>query len=247
MTSAYLAFECLKLGSLLGSLWICGRAVQAGCIRVNYTRKINHFLLFLWQFTFRDLVAVDAGVLPRLADGLMTLICTVGLFVRPLRERSRFIATMFAAYDRPEDRPYTLRWISLQLLLTFAVAGPLHLHFASLQLPQLLTVLILINGIGDGLAEPVGVRFGRHRYAVRALFTQKIYQRSLEGSACVFLSALGALWFYSDAFSTAEWIAALLLVPAAVTLAEARSPHTVDSPLIFLVGGVLLSAIVQLL
>ena len=246
MSSAYLGFECLKLGSLLSCLWLSGRAVQAGYIRVNYTRKINHFLLFLWQFTLRDMLAADVGAAVHALDQVLTFALTIAIFARPLRDRSPALATMFAAYDRPEDRPFTLRWLSLQLLLTYAIAAPLHLYFLSLGRPELLTILILVNGIGDGLAEPVGVRFGRRRYTVRALFTRRLYQRSFEGSACVFASALLALWLYSDLFTSSQWIAALLLLPPVVTLAEARAPHTFDSPLIFLIGGAALGAVAQL-
>ena len=95
---------------------------------------------------------------------------------------------------------------------------------------------ILINGIGDGLAEPVGVRFGRHTYRVYALFSKRQYHRTLEGSACVFLSSLVIIAFHHDAFTLWQWIAALVLVPVCMTLAEAFSPHTWDTPFLFLTG-----------
>jgi len=223
--------------------------VQAELIRVNYTHKLLHFLLFSLQFMFRGLDPALLTLPVRIVDGALALAlalaATTLIFILPLRSRRMVLATMFAAFDRPEDRPHTLRWISIQLVLTYTVAFPLHLHFQTLGLPQMLTILILINAIGDGLAEPVGVRFGRHRYQVRGFFDQRTYQRSLEGSACVLLSAVAALLLFHNSFTMMQWCAALLL-PIAVTLAEAWAPHTVDSPLIFLTGGGVLSGVLLL-
>ena len=43
--------------------------------------------------------------------------------------------------------------------------------FGQWGLESLVVIPILINVIGDGLAEPVGVRFGKYRYKTKALFT----------------------------------------------------------------------------
>jgi len=106
---------------------------------------------------------------------------------------------------------------------------------------------ILINGIGDGLAEPVGIRFGRHAYQTRALFTKKRYTRTLEGSACVFVTSIIAVLLYNPLLSPSQFIAALLIIPILMTLAEAFSPHSWDSPFLFLVGGLSLAGILEYL
>jgi dolichol kinase len=108
---------------------------------------------------------------------------------------------------------------------------------------HLMFLPVLINGIGDGLAEPVGVRFGRHRYQTRALFTGKKYVRSLEGSACVFLTSLIVIVVMRSYFSHEQFVVTLLVVPILMTLTEAISPHTWDTPFIFLVGYLSLFAI----
>jgi hypothetical protein len=46
-------------------------------------------------------------------------------------------------------------------------------------------------------------------------------------------------------FSTPQFIGALLIVPISITLAEAFSPHTWDTPYMFLVGGGTLLAIMK--
>ena len=40
--------------------------------------------------------------------------------------------------------------------------------------------------VGDGLAEPIGKLYGKHKYETIALFTNQKFTRSYEGSACVF-------------------------------------------------------------
>jgi len=104
-------------------------------------------------------------------------------------------------------------------------------------------IIIIANGVGDGLAEPVGIRFGTRKYTTYALFTQQKYVRSYVGSACVWLTTVIAILAFHPYFSSIQLIAALLLMPILITLAEALSPHTWDSPLIYATGGASLIAI----
>jgi phytol kinase len=101
----------------------------------------------------------------------------------------------------------------------------------------LIYITVIIAGIGNGLAEPVGVRFGKRKYETRALFTDKKYTRSIEGSLCVFLSGVLAILIMSDHLTLTEVFLGLLVIPIAMTLAEALSPHTWDGPFLYLVGG----------
>ncbi|MEC9359569.1 MAG: hypothetical protein VX836_17070 [Pseudomonadota bacterium] len=236
-------FELLKFGSIGSLMWVSGYSVHRFGIRVNYTRKLNHFFLFFWQFVLRAKFEATGLTASRVVDGGLTLFCLTAIFVRPLRQRVPLLNTMFAAYDRPEDRPHTLQLICIQLLLTFVALLPLAWYFRRTDFNEAITILLLVNGIGDGLAEPVGVRFGRHWYRVPSLFKERIHRRSWEGSACVFVTAVVLLLLYHGQFSTPELLGSLLLFPLGVTLAEAWSPHTVDSPLIFLVGGCVLAGV----
>jgi dolichol kinase len=107
----------------------------------------------------------------------------------------------------------------------------------------LILIPILITAIGDGLAEPVGVRFGRYKYRVSALFTDKKYYRTLEGSACVFITSLVIVGLYQAAFTAPQFVAAMIVMPVVMTLVEAFSPHTWDSPSLFLAGYLVLFGI----
>jgi len=150
---------------------------------------------------------------------------------------------MFAAFDRPEDRPHTLRWLFTQYLATYLVALPLWLLFKRQGHTEAIPIIILINAIGDGLAEPIGVTWGKHKYRVKALFTKDTFTRSYEGSVCVFVVAIIAIIVYRNSFSQAQFIMALATVPIVSTLAEAKSPHTWDSPFIFAATGMNLALI----
>lgn len=208
-------------------------------VKVNYTRKFHHFALFLCPYIFIRFIPYEETLVTLFAGPVFSML-TLLIFVKPLRERVGIIRVMFASFDRPEDRPHTLRWITTQYLGTFLVAIPLAYAYHDLQMDNLVILLVLVNGIGDGLAEPVGVTWGRHTYTVRALFTEKRYTRSLEGSACVFFTALVVTVVFRHDFTDSQFMAMLLLFPAGMTLAEARSPHTWDSPFLFFTGGLLM-------
>ncbi|MFV2058354.1 MAG: hypothetical protein ACC707_17955 [Thiohalomonadales bacterium] len=155
----------------------------------------------------------------------------------PIRLRSEFISTVFAAIDRPEDRPYTLLWVSTQVMATYIVLIIMLAWLSSYDMTVLIYITVLIAGIGDGLAEPVGVRFGKRKYQVRALFTDRKYTRSIEGSLCVFLSGILAIILLQEQLTFNQFYLSLLIIPIVMTLAEAFSPHTWDGPFLYLAGG----------
>jgi phytol kinase len=211
--SAFWLNELARTAVLFLTAYGLGVWVKRTGIRVNYTRKIMHFVILLFPMALAAVFPYEASLFTVVASGLV-FIASLGLFTRPLRERSSIVATAFGSFDRPEDRPFTLLWLSTQLLATYAVLVVMLLWLGRYEKATLIYITVLVAGIGDGLAEPVGVRFGRHTYSTRALFTDRRYTRSLEGSACV-----------------------LAIIPLAMTLAEAWSPHTWDGPFLYLAGG----------
>ncbi len=89
-----------------------------------------------------------------------------------------------------------------------------------------------ICGAGDAVAEPVGLRFGKHTYRVPSLKKVRISERSLEGSLSVFIvSAIISLFFFillfQSPFSMA--IVSSLLLSIAVVFVEAFSFHGADN------------------
>lgn len=72
-------------------------------------------------------------------------------------------------------------------------------------------------------------------------FGDRKYQRSWEGSACVFISGIifVSLFWYTFESALQFWIA-LAILPPAMAYAEATSPHTIDTPFLMGVGGTML-------
>lgn len=223
-----------------------GLMVVKGGIKVNYTRKLNHFFVFFLPFIIKIYIPFTENILTMVLMVTFSM-ATFLIYIKPVRQNVKLFGMMYAAFDRPEDRPHTLKWMFTQYLATYIVAVPLYFYFHSIGKPQLLLIIILINAIGDGLAEPIGVKWGKNKYKVKALFTHQTYTRSIQGSACVFITAVLVLLGFNGLFTATQLVTALLLVPIGVTLAEAYSPHTWDSPFIFLVGGVLLIGIINFL
>lgn len=239
----YFVSELLLLGIFYATTYVLGVAVKSWQVRVNYTRKIIHFMLFFAP-SFLSVYFPYEKTLYSIVGSCFFFLGYLATLAAPVRARVPALATGFAAIDRPEDRPFTLLWLSTQTAATYVVIVALIIAFAQVGRPELIYLPLIINGIGDGLAEPVGVRFGRHRYTVKALFSDRRYTRSLEGSACVFISAVVGLAFLSASFTPTQLIAAFLLVPLASAVVEAVSPHTWDSPFIYGVVGMLTLLIV---
>jgi dolichol kinase len=222
--------------------YMCSLAVIHRNIKVNYTRKIVHISYFIWpQILDRILINYDKNIYSELWNIYIILLL---LFVisEPVRNRFRIIDTMYRSVDRPEDRPYTLVWFSTQIIATLAVFLPFVVYFNNRGQDRLLYIPILINGIGDGLAEPVGIRFGKHKYTTRSFLSDREYTRSYEGSLCVFTVSLIIILSYYDEFSQHQYIYCVATIPIMSTLVEAYSPHTWDSPLIYLTVLTLLIA-----
>ncbi len=200
--------QALTISGLGLVAYILGILVRHRKMRVNYTRKVNFFALFFVPTLVNHLIPPEASPL---ATTLRTVvfILTLAFFAKPIRERILVIATMFLSYDRPEDRPFTLLWLTTQLVVGYLVVVPLAFAFRQYGISQLMFIPIVVHGLGDGFAEPVGVRFGRHKYATRALFTSKRYTRSLEGSAVIFVVGMTAVAAFRASFTPVQFLLAL--------------------------------------
>lgn len=242
MESGYLLSQAIRFFSLILIGYGCGLLVVYKGVKVNYTRKILHFSLFLIPI-FLNYVFPYEMTFGLFLIGSVIAMSTLILYIKPLRKRVALFQMMFNAIDRPEDRPYTLLWLSTQVVVGWLVIIPSIMLFVLYGLESLILIPVLITAIGDGLAEPVGVRFGRHKYKVKALTSNRTYYRSLEGSSCVFIASLLIVGVHYAHFSPPQFIAAMVLMPVVMTLTEAFSPHTWDSPTLFLAGYLLLFGI----
>ena len=180
------------------------------------------------------------------ALGLLLGLSYLFLFIPPIRNRISILDTAFMSIDRPEDRPYTLLWITTQTAGNFLVTIPFSTYLILIDRMELIFIVMLINGFGDGLAEPIGIRFGKHKYETRALFTKRKYVRSIEGSSCVFFASLIVIIFFHLSFNPIQFLVALITIPIVMTLAEAFAPHSWDNPFLSLVGEISLILIINI-
>jgi len=134
----------------------------------------------------------------------------------------------FAFYEalaRPTDAPRRSLFVLVPLATT-AIGG----LGANLLFGGLAHIGYLVCGWGDAVAEPVGTRWGRHRYRVPSI-AGVAATRSLEGSAAVFLvgglAAFAGLLLAGVPQATAAGVA--IACAAAGALVEALSNHGLDN------------------
>lgn len=214
-----------------------------GWFKVNYTRKIQHFAAYLVPLLSPP--TEPLGILPHLWESLFVLLMFLVL-IKPIREFSTFFMLQFNSLDRVEDRPNTLKWIVLGNMLPGLLLITIfkQVFETYLNLPLLASVVVFTVAIGDGLAEPVGTYLGKKKYVVPSWNLKNRYVRSYAGSACVYLFALLFLILYRDQFNNPQefWLA-VILFPPVMTLSEAFAPHSMDTPIMMLIGFSLLFGI----
>lgn len=134
----------------------------------------------------------------------------------------------FEALARESDAPHRARYVVVPWFATMAGGVLANLWFRDHALFGYLAV-----GLGDAVGEPIGIRFGRHRYRV-PLPARVIATRSIEGSAAVlvasFVAGLVALSATQPALVApgASWLR-LAAFAGVATLVEAVAPHGWDN------------------
>ena len=235
-SSSQVESTLLKAGALLTIMLATGWMARRG-VRVNYTRKLNHVAIFFLPVAIdRQLNVATFADIEYLLTSSAIVTLSLLFFWEPIRSRFPPYQLMFEGFDRPEDRPFTLVWIFSQFVAGFMVMLPAIWYFGQIGLEGLILIPLLINAVGDGLAEPIGVRWGRHEYRTRALWGDRTYVRTLEGSGFILLTGLVIIALHASQFSGLQFALALAIVPLAMTLAEAFSPHTWDTPFLMAAG-----------
>lgn len=235
MLQSFLALWPSLTSLVLGAAWGCFFLVAAGGLagelarrgwRVGDTRKIFHLIIFSAAGVLRG--RIDAGA-------VMVYGCVVATGVLYAVWRGA-ASRLYQALARPTDHPYEKLHILSPLVAT-AAGGVLAQAIAG----PLASVAYLIAGWGDAIGEPIGIRWGRHRYRVLG-WRQLRVTRSWEGSAAVLIaSTLAAgigLSLCGQNGPNALFIAAAIGMGA--TAIESISPHGWDN-LTLLVGVALLT------
>jgi phytol kinase len=174
----------LYLRSPLIILYVSAAAGLVGWLRTTehvitpYTRKIFHFLIFTMAAVLQIAFGLKSVLLLGIWTGLAVLVAVIKGAGFPFYE----------ALARTKDAPRQSSFILIPLAST-ALGGLL----SNLLFPKYAFVGYLVAGWADAIAEPVGARWGRHRYAVPSLFGIRA-TRSLEGSFAVMVTGMLAGW-----------------------------------------------------
>jgi phytol kinase len=216
---------------LVVTVWeLAGRLKVGGWCRGGDARKLNHVTalaggaaVFGWTPEAVGRASCYAGT--GIAFGLLLVVCTF--------HHRRVFRFMFTGYARESDAPHEAFHVWFSWLVSIV---------GLIGIDQLLGDLVvtrtacLVLGLADGVAEPVGVRWGHHKYRVPSVTGGKPVHRSIEGSAAVFVvTFVLVLTTYPPAS-----VGLALAVATAVTLAEAASPHGLDNLAIPITVGALL-------
>jgi len=226
---------------------IAGVAVERYKVMVNYSRKFVHVCYFLFPLILdKYLLGFKQDVISALWT-VWVVIFLLLLMAEMFVNRFPLFRILYAAIDRPEDRPFTRLWFITQLIFSIIIIAFYSYVFSVViesdesgrehpDRSNWVFIIVLVVALGDGLAEPVGVRFGKHKYTTRAMCTHDKYTRSIEGSACVAIMTVIAVSAYFNDFRTAEYVSMVVILPVVMTLTEAVAPHTWDNPILFFVG-----------
>jgi phytol kinase len=185
-------------------------------IKTNYTRKLFHILVFTlagiigYIFDFRAVM---------LYGGITGLIVIFAIYQG---ENNLF----YEGIAREQDAPHRSLYIGVPFITT-AIAG----LFNNVLFGQIALVGYLVAGWGDAIGEPIGVRFGKHRYKVTSLRNVPC-ERSIEGSTAIMIMSCIAVAVGLFVIIGDHWrliIGTAILAGFATALVEALSPHGIDN------------------
>lgn len=210
----------LFVAAVLVSWCVTGALRLRGELRAGDARKINHVLALAGVALWFGWLPTEVARGSAIVTGATLLVCV--LVTCGLREYRPF-RWGFAANTRPSDAPHEAAFFWSSWLVSMVAILIADLLFLDMRVTR---TAALVVGLADGLAEPVGVRWGRHRYSVQWP-GMRAAVRSVEGSLCVlvtsFLVVLGCYW------ETEGVVAGTVLIAVLLTVVEAASPHGWDN------------------
>ena len=213
------------LAALYGAAaaWFSGWLRVERGVRAPYTRKVFHFSIF----TMAGVIQLVWGL-----HGVVVYGSVIALMVLYAVWRGDGFP-FYEAMARPTDAPRRSFFIIVPLITTALGGVTSNLFFL-----QFAFVGYLVGGWGDAVGEPVGTRWGRHRYKVPSLAGVPA-TRSLEGSAAVLtagaLAAFLGLWAMGLPLQTALGVG--LACGAGGALVEAFSSHGLDNFFVQVTGA----------
>jgi len=205
------AFVILAAGGLAGALKRHARW------RTGYTRKLLHFFIFFAAAGFHLWGGMPAVNVLGVGMGIFVLFSVIagdGNF-------------FFEAMARENDFPRRGYFVVIPYLATAIGGLSSNLLFGSSAIMG-----YVLCGAADAVAEPIGIRFGKHKYRVPSLKKVRTSERSIEGSLAVLIASLVlSFLFYRFFFGMSYFNACIgsLLLSVVLVFVEALSFHGADN------------------
>jgi len=231
------SWRALVIGGPLSLVWAAGCLAFAGVLKkraaleTGYSRKVFHFLIF-GTVSAIHWVSGTPGVC--LFGGMTSFVLLYAI----LRGSGHF---MYEAIARERDAPRRTYFIVVPYFATLIGGLLSNILFGAAAIAG-----YLATGLGDAVAEPVGARFGRHKYRVPC-FGGVMATRSIEGSGSVLIVSVVALTVWAAASPeiqlSANSAALVAVIGVVATIVEAASPHGWDNATMQIVPAWLASAL----
>jgi phytol kinase len=206
----------LTIFLIFSFLYVSGTLKLQKNIKTNYTRKIFHFLVF----TVAGVIGFFFGFSAVMLYGGITALIII--YIIYLGENH----VLFEGIGREQDEPHRRMYIGLPFIAT-AIGGLIN----NIVFLELALVGYLVAGWGDAVGEPIGVRFGMHRYKCPSL--RGVYcERSIEGSSAILVMsavATAVALFFIGGFSWWMIVVVAIISGTATAFVEAVSPHGLDN------------------
>lgn len=204
----------LILGSFFG--WFIGAIKDTYVLKVGYSRKIFHFIIF----SIAAIIGLTRGFQAVQVFGVAIGVVVMWAVLRGKKN------PLFRAVARPTDSPHQKYYIVVPFLMT--AAGGI---ISNILFGQLAVIGYAVTGWGDAVGEPVGTRWGSHKYRVPTMTGIKCY-RSLEGSLAVLTASwAGSFIVLFFGFRTPMQISLIVALSVALTgtFIEAITFHSLDN------------------
>jgi phytol kinase len=217
-------FPSLKTLALIGPvalLWSYGCLTFAAylktrfLLRTGYTRKVFHVLIFL------------SAVLVQASGGFVA-VCVFGTMVSLVVAYAVIAGAgnpLFEAIAREKDGKNRTRLVIIPYFAT--LIGGL---FSSVFFGPLAIVGYLVGGLGDAAGEPIGTRWGKHRYRMsNGSASTKTYEGSLGVITASGIALMIAVAIRPELHLSLQSIIAVPLIAILCGFVEAVSPRGWDN------------------
>lgn len=222
----------LFVGCVVGLWMTTGALKENQLLHESDSRKINHVAVFVGgALTFCWLPETMARVNLYTVATLILLL----VFITCYQQKSKPFSYIYAANSRVSDAPNTMFFFWFSWVVSVAALAIIDLLFTNMAVTRM---AILIVGVADGVAEPIGRRFGQHRYPVFSFgasfgsgaTARAATARSIEGSLAVWIATFVImLGFSTHSGSTVHRGLAAAFTASLVTMVEAISPRGCDN------------------